>query len=70
MDVRVEARPLTAGAAAVEVQLTVETVTHAVISSPVVSRFSLAPVISVGGNSISAINPEFNFIGDKALASA
>ena len=70
MDVRVEARPLTAGAEAVEVQLTVETVTHAVIASPVVSRFTLAPVISVGGNSISAVNPEFNLTGDKALAFA
>jgi hypothetical protein len=30
-----------------------------VIVAPTVSRFSLAPVISVGGNSISAVNPQF-----------
>jgi len=58
MDVRVEAGPLMAGCHIVESKLTVETVLDVVILSPVVSRFSLAPVISVGGNSISSINPE------------
>ena len=58
MDVRVEAGPLTAGAVVAEVTITVEVRSDVVISSPVVSRFSLAPVISVGGHSISAINPQ------------
>lgn len=59
MDVRVEAGPLTAGAVCVDSNTIVETCLDVVIMSPIVSRFSLAPVISVGGNSISAINPEF-----------
>lgn len=65
MDVRVEARPLTAGAVFVESRLAVETF-DVVILSPVVSRFTLAPVISVGGNSISSINPENSLIGVTA----
>lgn len=59
MDVRVEAGPLMAGCHIVESKLTVETVLDVVILSQVVSRFSLAPVISVGGQSISTIQPEF-----------
>lgn len=59
MDVRVEAGPLTAGAVMVESKTVVELVSDVVIIAPTVSRFSLAPVISVGGNSISSINPEF-----------
>ena len=58
MDVRVEAGPLTAGAVMVESKTVVELVSNVVIIAPTVSRFSLAPVISVGGKSISAINPQ------------
>lgn len=68
MDVRVEARPLTAGAVIVESKVTVETIIDTLILSPVVSRFSLAPVISIGGNSISAINPELLKRRAKAVA--
>jgi UDP-N-acetylglucosamine enolpyruvyl transferase len=68
MDVRVEAGPLTAGAVIVESKTIVEIRLDVVIMSPIVSRFSLAPVISVGGNSISAINPEFSLGGLKATA--
>jgi len=66
MDVRVEARPLAAAAASVEAKTVVEIISDCVIISPVVSRFSLAPVISVGGSSISAITPESYRIGVKA----
>lgn len=58
MDVRVEAGPLTAGAVMVESKAVVESISNIVIIAPTVSRFSLAPVISVGGKSISSINPE------------
>ena len=68
MDVRVEARPLTAQGCLVESKLKVETSYDVVISSPLVSRFSLAPVISVGGQSISAITPESFRIGVGAAA--
>jgi hypothetical protein len=68
MDVRVEAGPLMAGCHIVESKVTVETILDVVILSPVVSRFSLAPVISVGGTSISSITPETFRIGDKAIA--
>ena len=68
MDVRVEAGPLLAGCQMVESKQTVETVHDVVIMSPVVSRFSLAPVISVGGHSISTITPENFRIGAKAVA--
>jgi hypothetical protein len=68
MDVRVEAGILTAGAVAIIA--TVETVkVHSVeIIAPVVTRFSLTPVISVGGNSISSINPELVLVGGQAVA--
>jgi hypothetical protein len=58
MDVRVEAGPLTAGAVMVESKTVVELVSNVVIIAPTVSRFSLAPVLSIGGNSISSINPQ------------
>jgi hypothetical protein len=58
MDVRVEAGPLTAGAVMVESKTVVELTSNVVIIAPTVSRFSLAPVLSIGGNSISSINPE------------
>jgi hypothetical protein len=57
MDVRVEAVAMGAQSSINEVKTTVDNIS-VVISSPVVSRFSLAPVISVGGHSISSINPE------------
>jgi hypothetical protein len=66
MDVRVEAGPLTAQGCVVESRLTVENIFDVVISSPVVSRFSLTPVISIGGTSISSINPESFRIGVRA----
>jgi len=68
MDVRVEAGPLAAAAAMVDSTQSVETAYDVVILSPVVSRFSLAPVISVGGTSISSITPETFRIGEKAVA--
>lgn len=66
MDVRVEAGPLSAGAVAVESKITVVALSGVVISAPVISRFSLTPVISVGGTSISAITPVNELIGVKA----
>ena len=68
MDVRVEARPLTANSCMVESKQTVETTFDVVIESPVVSRFSLTPIISVGGTSISAITPTNSRIGVGAAA--
>jgi hypothetical protein len=66
MDVRVEVGPLTAAAVMVESRTVVELVSNVVIIAPTVSRFSLAPVISVGGTSISSIKPEFSIGGLKA----
>jgi hypothetical protein len=66
MDVRVEAGPLTAQACVVESKLQVETSCDIFISSQVISRFSLAPVISIGGTSISSITPESFRIGVRA----
>ena len=63
MDIRVEAGPLTASSCIVESKQTVENIIDIVISSPVVSRFSLSPVISVGGTSISSITPESILLG-------
>jgi hypothetical protein len=68
MDIRVEAGPLTAAAVIVESKQSVENIIDIVISSPVVSRFSLIPVISVGGTSISSITPETNLLGVRAAA--
>lgn len=66
MDVRVEAGPLSAGAVAVESKITVVALSGVVITAPVISRFSLTPVISIGGTSISAITPVNELIGVKA----
>ena len=66
MDVRVEAGPLTAGAVLVETKITVELLSGVVVFAPVVSRFSLTPVISVGGNSISSVTPTNLSVGVKA----
>jgi len=68
MDVRVEAGPLTAAAVIVESKLIVEHTPSVIVSVPVVSRFSLAPVISIGGTSISSITPETNLLGVRAAA--
>ena len=51
-----------------EAKTVVELVSNVVILSPTVSRFSLTPIISVGGNSISAISPELFRIGVRATA--
>ena len=66
MDVRVEAGPLTAQGELMESTTVFEIISNCVIVSPTVSRFSLAPVISIGGNSISAVNPESFRIGVRA----
>ena len=63
MDVRVEAGPLAANSCMVESRQIVETIFDVVIKSPTVSRFSLAPIISIGGTSISAITPTHSRIG-------
>lgn len=68
MDVRVEASVCTAGAVMHEVNTTVEILSGVVILAPVVTRFSLAPVISVGGNSISSVTPTKSSIGVKAAS--
>jgi hypothetical protein len=68
MDVRVEAGPLSAGAELMESKTTVVALSGVVILAPVVSRFSLAPVISIGGTSISAITPVKELIGVKAAS--
>lgn len=68
MDVRVEAVAMGAQASINEVKTTVEVISNVVISSPVVSRFTLAPVISIGGHSISSINPELLVRRLKAIA--
>jgi hypothetical protein len=68
MDVRVEARPLTAAAVLMETKTVVEIISDCVIVSPIVSSFSLAPVISVGGTSISSITPQKFLIGAQAAA--
>ena len=66
MDVRVEAGICTAGAVMHEVHTTVEAFSGVIISAPVVTRFSLAPVISIGGNSISSLPPTKSLLGAKA----
>jgi hypothetical protein len=67
MDAKVEVGALQANACLVVVQTTVETLSGNVFS-PAVSNLSFAPIISIGGHSISAINPEFNRIGVRAAA--
>lgn len=68
MDVRIEVGPLTAGAEAIVAAVETVKVHSVEIISPVVTNFILAPVISVGGNSISAINPELELVGGRAVA--
>jgi hypothetical protein len=67
MDAKVEVGALQANACIVVVQITVESLSGNVFT-PVVSNLSFAPIISIGGHSISAINPEFNRIGVRAAA--
>jgi hypothetical protein len=66
MDVKVEAGILQANACLVIVHTTVETLSG--IFTPVVSSLTFAPIISIGGHSISAINPELTRIGVRAAA--
>jgi len=68
MDVRVEAGVCTAGAVMHEVNTTVAAFSGVVILAPVVTRFSLTPVISIGGNSISSVTPTKFLIGVKAAS--
>jgi hypothetical protein len=68
MDVRVEAGVLQAVTEAVVATVVAQRVHSVEIVSPVVVSFSLAPVISVGGNSISAVNPEIFVGGQLAVA--
>ena len=66
MDAKVEVGALQANACIVVVQTTVEILSGVVHISPVVSNLSFAPITSISGHSISAINPEFSRIGVKA----
>jgi hypothetical protein len=66
MDAKVEVGALQANACLVVVQITVESLSGDF--TPVVSNLSFAPIISIGGHSISTINPEFNRIGVRAAA--
>jgi hypothetical protein len=66
MDAKVEVGALQANACLVVVQTTVETLSD--IFSPVVSNLTFAPITSVSGHSISAINPESFRIGVRAAA--
>jgi hypothetical protein len=66
MDAKVEVGALIASCELVVVQITVESLSGDL--TPVVSNLSFAPIISIGGHSISSINPEFNRIGVRAAA--
>lgn len=61
MDVKVNAGVLTAKAEIVQSQTTVEI--NCSVNVPVVSCFTFAPVISVGGTSISSITPDSKLLG-------
>jgi hypothetical protein len=67
MDAKVEVGALQANACLVVVQTTVESLSGDVFT-PVVSNLTFAPIISIGGHSISAINPESFRIGVWAAA--
>lgn len=67
MDAKVEVGALQANACLVVVQTTVESLSGDVYT-PVVSNLSFAPIVSIGGHSISAINPESFRIGVRAAA--
>lgn len=68
MNVVVEAGPLTAGSCLMESKTITEIIISAPIGVSIVSSFSTASVISVGGNSISSITPETNLLGVWAAA--
>lgn len=67
MDVRIGAVAAIANATAVEIKTVVE-ITVANSDAPTVSRLYFYPVISIGGTSISSINPEFSIGGIRAAA--
>jgi hypothetical protein len=66
MDVRVEAGVCMAVSAMQEINITVENVNSITFKSPVISRFSLTPILSIGGTSISSITPTKSLIGVMA----
>ena len=66
MDAKVEVGALIASCELVVVQITVESLSGDF--TPVVSNLSFAPIISIGGHSISSINPELIRIGVRAAA--
>lgn len=66
MDAKVEVGALQANACLVVVQTIVESLSGDF--TPVVSSLSFAPIISIGGHSISSINPELIRIGVRAAA--
>jgi len=66
MDAKVEVGALIASCELVVVQITVESLSGDL--TPVVSNLSFAPIISIGGHSISTINPESFRIGVRAAA--
>jgi hypothetical protein len=66
MDAKVEVGVLNASCVLVESQTTVESLSGDF--TPVVSNLSFAPIISIGGHSISSINPESFRIGVRAAA--
>jgi hypothetical protein len=66
MDAKVEVGALQAHACIVVVQTAVESLSGDL--TPVVSNLSFAPIISIGGHSISTINPESFRIGVRAAA--
>jgi hypothetical protein len=67
MDAKVEVGALQANACLVVVQTIVESLSGDIFT-PVVSNLSFAPIISIGGHSISSINPESFRIGVRAAA--
>lgn len=66
MDAKVEVGALVASCELVVVQITVESLSGDF--TPVVSNLTFAPIISIGGHSISTINPESFRIGVRAAA--
>lgn len=66
MDVRVEAVVCTADVVLNEITLQVASAANVIVKTLNTIRFSLAPVISIGGNSISAVTPTNLLIGVKA----
>jgi hypothetical protein len=68
MDAKVEVGVLQANACLVVVHTTVEILSGITNLSPVVSNLSFAPITSISGHSISAINPESFRIGVRAAA--